>query len=128
MRDLAVIRSMTSKEGNHGRATYLLHTGYAPSGGVVHPGFGSIAATELGPEEFDLPHFVSIQGQSVGPSFLGVKYAPFIVSDPNRSPDNLASQVGADRLHRRLDLMTELETPFAREGAGQEVRNHQALY
>src|SRR5215472_13115357 len=26
MRDLAVIRSMTSREGNHGRATYLLHT------------------------------------------------------------------------------------------------------
>src|SRR5262249_12940398 len=38
--DLAIIRSMTSKEGNHGRATYLLHTGYAPSGGIVHPGIG----------------------------------------------------------------------------------------
>src|SRR5580765_967894 len=42
--ELAVIRSMTSREGNHGRATYLLHTGYAPSGGIVHPGFGSIVA------------------------------------------------------------------------------------
>src|SRR5262249_26965092 len=28
MGELAVIRSMTSKEGNHGRATYLLHTSY----------------------------------------------------------------------------------------------------
>src|SRR2546421_53772 len=26
MNDLALIRSMTSAEGNHGRATYLLHT------------------------------------------------------------------------------------------------------
>src|SRR5437588_6226571 len=26
LNELAVIRSMTSKEGNHGRATYLLHT------------------------------------------------------------------------------------------------------
>src|SRR5438874_8403227 len=41
MQDLAVIRSMTSKEGNHGRATYLLHTSYPPSGGIVHPGFGA---------------------------------------------------------------------------------------
>src|SRR5438445_1498997 len=32
MRDVAVIRSTTSREGNHGRATYLLHTGYPPSG------------------------------------------------------------------------------------------------
>ena len=29
-RELAIIRSMTTKEGNHGRATYLLQTGYAP--------------------------------------------------------------------------------------------------
>src|SRR5262245_63545094 len=28
MNELAVIRSMTSNEGNHGRATYLLHTSY----------------------------------------------------------------------------------------------------
>ncbi|HEV3205268.1 MAG TPA: DUF1501 domain-containing protein, partial [Gemmataceae bacterium] len=87
--DLAIIRSMTSTEGNHGRATYLLHTGYSPSGGIVHPGFGSVVANMLGREEFDLPTFVSIQGQSVGSSFLGVKYAPFVVSDPTRPPDNL---------------------------------------
>src|SRR5438045_564430 len=89
MSDVAVIRSMTSKEGNHGRATYLLHTSYPPSGGVVHPGVGSLVARELGPSDFDLPHFVSVQGASVGPSFLGVQYAPFVVSDPTRPPDNL---------------------------------------
>src|SRR5204862_3847342 len=44
MNELSVIRSMTSKEGNHGRATYLLHTSYPPSGGIVHPGFGSLVA------------------------------------------------------------------------------------
>ena len=48
MNELAVIRSMTSKEGNHGRATYLLHTSYPPSGGIVHPGFGSLVAQQLG--------------------------------------------------------------------------------
>src|SRR5262245_55114944 len=79
---LTILRTMTSKEGNHGRATYLLHTGYAPSGGIVHPGFGSIVASQLGPDDFDLPHFVSIQGQSVGSAFLGVPYAPFIITDP----------------------------------------------
>src|SRR5262249_51936200 len=77
--DLAIIRSMTSKEGNHGRAPYLLHTGSPPSGGIVHPGLGSLVAAELGPEDFDLPHFVSIQGPSVGSSFLGVRLAPFVV-------------------------------------------------
>jgi hypothetical protein len=127
-RDLAFIRSMTSKEGNHGRATYLLHTGYAPSGGVVHPGFGSVVASELGQADFDLPQFVSIQGESVGPSFLGVQYAPFVVVDPNRLPDNLAAPVPATRLQRRLSLLKEMEQPFARSGAGDQVRDHEALY
>ena len=128
MNEFAVIRSMTSKEGNHGRATYLLHTGYSPSGGVVHPGIGSIVANELGSQDFDLPHFVSIQGQSIGPSFLGVQYAPFVVSEPNRPPDNLATPVAGRRLERRLGLLDELEGSFARSGAAEQVRDHQALY
>jgi hypothetical protein len=128
MGDAAVIRSMTSKEGNHGRATYLLHTSYPPSGGITHPGFGSLVAQQIGDESFDLPLVVSISGQSVGPSFLGVRYAPFVVTDPNQPPDNLALPVSQDRLTRRLGLMKELEAPLARTGAGPLVREHQALY
>jgi hypothetical protein len=128
MNELAIIRSMTSREGNHGRATYLLHTSYPPSGGIVHPSFGSLVAQQLGEEAFDLPHFVSISGQSIGPSFLGVRYAPFIVTDPNQPPDNLAAPVTKDRMERRLDLIKELEAPQARTGAAPLVKDHQALY
>jgi hypothetical protein len=128
MKDLAVIRSMTSKEGNHGRATYLLHTSYPPSGGIVHPGFGSTVAREIGPADFDLPGFVSISGPSVGPSFLGVRYAPFLVTDPNKPPDNLSLPVPPSRLERRLGLLKELEAPLARTGAAPLVRDHQTLY
>src|SRR5207249_6192814 len=39
MKDIAVIRSMTNKEGEHQRATYQLHTGYVPSGSVKYPSF-----------------------------------------------------------------------------------------
>ncbi len=126
--DFALIRSMTSKEGNHGRATYLLHTSYAPSGGIVHPGFGSTVSRELGPADFDLPHFVSISGPSVGPSYLGIRYAPFVISDPNQPPDNLPSPVPGSRLARRLDLLQELEAPLARTAAGPLVKDHQTLY
>ena len=37
---LAIIRSMTSKEGNHDRGQYLMHTGYAPSATLKHPSLG----------------------------------------------------------------------------------------
>jgi uncharacterized protein (DUF1501 family) len=128
MRELALVRSMTSAEGNHGRATYLLHTSYPPSGGIVHPGFGSLVAQQLGPAEFDLPLAVSISGQTVGSSFLGIKYSPFVVTDPNQSPDNLRVQVSSDRLDRRLGLLKELEVPLSRTGAAPLVREHQTLY
>src|SRR5258708_25709282 len=128
MNDLAIIRSMTSKEGNHGRATYLLHTSYPPSGGIVHPGFGSLVAQQLGAENFDLPNFVSISGQSVGPSFLGVRHAPFVVTDPNQPPDNLALPVSKERLNRRLELMKELEGPISKSGAAPLVKDHRTLY
>src|SRR5947209_8052864 len=128
MKDLAVIRSMTSKEGNHGRATYLLHTSYAPSGGIVHPGIGSVVASEIGHPESDMPNFVAISGQSIGPSFLGVRNAPFIVTDPNRPPDNLATPVATPRLDRRLELLKELEAPQLRTAAAPLVKDHQTLY
>jgi uncharacterized protein (DUF1501 family) len=128
MKEFAVIRSMTSKEGNHGRATYLLHTSYPPSGGIVHPGIGSIVSSEIGPAQFDLPNFVAISGQSVGPSFLGVKHAPFVVTDPNRPPDNLAAPVAGERLNRRLELLRDLEKPQLKTPAAPLVRDHQTLY
>src|SRR5262245_58973852 len=65
MKEVALIRSMTSLEGNHGRATYLLHTSYAPSGGIVHPGIGSQVGHELGRSDSDLPPVVAISGQSL---------------------------------------------------------------
>src|SRR5215472_10155206 len=39
MKDIALVRSMTNKEGEHQRAAYQLHTGYAPAGGIKHPSF-----------------------------------------------------------------------------------------
>src|SRR5438552_14783886 len=36
MKDVALVRSLTSKEAEHVRANYQLHTGYLPGGGLKH--------------------------------------------------------------------------------------------
>src|SRR5579859_2900132 len=41
-KDLGIIRSMSTKEGEHGRATQLLHTGQLPSEAVAYPAIGSL--------------------------------------------------------------------------------------
>ena len=68
---LAVIRSMTSKEGNHNRARYLVHTGYAPQGSMKHPGLGAPVASHSVDVDFDLPHFITIGFPSYGGGALG---------------------------------------------------------
>jgi hypothetical protein len=132
MRDIALIRSMTNKEGEHQRATYQLHTGYIPAGGIKHPSIGSLVAAELGPEKFDLPHFVSIGARiaAVGAGFLGTTYAPFSVANPTQMPSNatLPRNVGDGRYTRRLELLLDLEEDFAKAGGQKSVEDHQALY
>jgi hypothetical protein len=133
MKDIALIRSMTNKEGEHLRATYQLHTGYIPAASVKYPALGSIVASELGPPDFDLPHFVSIGGgrfDALGSGFLGMSVAPFVVQNPTQMPANvqLPAGVTSQRFGRRFDLLKDLEQDFAETGGGPRVRDHKALY
>jgi hypothetical protein len=135
MGDLALIRSMTNKEGNHQRATYQLHTGYAPTGTVRHPNFGSVTAAELGDPESDLPNFVTVGPgggfANVGAGLLGPAYEPFQVANPLQPPANVSLPVAADRFERRLALMPQLEAAgFGGSGAGggDRVSEHRTLY
>lgn len=115
MRRFALIRSMTSKEGNHSRARTLVHTAYPPEATVKHPTFGSAISAERGPKEFDLPNFVSVGPQQDGPAFLGPAHNPFNVNDPNRPVENITyhDSVGRDRTERRLELLAEQQRDFA---------------
>jgi hypothetical protein len=132
MRDIALVRSVTNKEGAHPRAVYQLHTGYIPTAAVKYPTFGSVAAKELSDPELDLPSFVAVSGRrgNPGAGFLGMQYAPFVVGDPNRLPQNVErpADVTAERFERRLGLLKQVDEDFARAGARQPVADHQAVY
>jgi len=127
MNDIAVIRSMTNKEGNHQRASYQMHTGYVPSGSVKHPALGSCLAKELALPESELPSVVSI-GPTVGAGFLGVDYEPFNVAQAGQLPQNIASPVPSGRFNRRLGLLDQLEGEFSAKGGKVVVENHKSIY
>src|SRR5262245_44144013 len=57
---ITVVRSMTSKEGEHGLATYFAHAGYPSRGPIQYPTFGALVAKEAGAEDAELPGFVSV--------------------------------------------------------------------
>jgi uncharacterized protein (DUF1501 family) len=132
MQDIALVRSLTNREGEHQRATYQLHTGYVPSGSIRHPSLGAIVASQIASREFDLPHFVSVGNRftTIGSGFLGMQFAPFVVANATQMPNNaeLPGGVNEARFTRRLDLMRDLEQDFAASGGQARVTEHGALY
>jgi hypothetical protein len=154
---LAVVRSVSTKEGDHGRATYFVRTGNLPVGGIEFPTFGAVAAKELtpalpSPAAAGLPPFVSIAPQRVlaptafGPGFLGPQYAPLLVADgqgtaagqPNGAPaadgqlrvQDLGHYGGITqrRADERIALLRDLETDFLSERPGLTADSHKAAY
>ena len=62
-KELAVLRGMSTKEGDHGRATYLMRTGQLPFGALQYPTAGSLISKELGDANSEIPNFVSVAPQ-----------------------------------------------------------------
>ena len=81
MKDMAILRGMSTGDGNHQTASYLMHTGFRKgSGGVVHPSLGAIVSHDLGHPDSDMPNFVAV-GTAPSSGYLGPKYSPLIVRD-----------------------------------------------
>src|SRR5271155_561656 len=91
MDKMALIRSMSTKEADHGRATYQMRTGHLPGGPVQFPTIGSLFSKEMEQPGAELPNFVSIapyrffSPAAYGPGFLGPQYAPMIVGESQQS-------------------------------------------
>ncbi|MEW4453729.1 DUF1501 domain-containing protein [Bremerella sp. JC817] len=119
----AVIRSMTTREGDHRRAVHLARTGYVPQAGIDFPDFGALVASERFSAEAALPGFVSIappQRPAIANSgFLGNTAAPLVVGEMAKSIDDLTVRdlepFAAWRSHdqrRRVDLLQEMNQEF----------------
>jgi Protein of unknown function (DUF1501) len=151
MHDIAIIRGMTSREGDHGRGTFLMHTGFLPQGPIQYPTFGSLMSKELGRTDNPLPNFVSVAPYRIfnqaayAPGFLGPMYAPLLVGDqtgrgfnpnqPNAYEQDLRVQdlappdgVGADQLNSRINLLQEMEREFVARHPGVSPQSHQTAY
>ncbi|HEX6960680.1 MAG TPA: DUF1501 domain-containing protein [Lacipirellula sp.] len=130
MDELAIIRSMTSKEGNHQRATYLLHHGYPPMASVKHPSLGANVADHVGAAASELPSFVQIGGRlpnAGGGGFLGIDYDPLILQSATRPPQDTKPLVDRNRYARRLQLLESMQGDFASAGGAQVVADQQKL-
>src|SRR5947209_13304085 len=115
MQHAAVIRSMNTPEGGHARAKYYMHTGYREGiGGLTYPSLGALASAELGRDGFPLPNFVSVGNNAYGAGFLGARHQPLVVNDADRWVANLTPLDDMHQFGKRVSLLEELLSGFAR--------------
>lgn len=142
MQHFAVVRSMSTREGDHGRATFHLRTGKVPQGPIEFPTLGSLVAKERDDHLADLPSYVSITPRGIGEAalsagFLGPRFAPLIVGGQDGGGERQSLQVtnlappdgiSHDRVGERLAFLQEMGTEFlaSREGLG--TSSHQDAY
>ena len=124
MRHLAIIRSLSTTEGDHMRGRQLMHTAYTPNPAIPFPSLGAVAAKLIpdtpGYQAVSLPAYIGVGGAADGPGFLGMNYAPFTVQNPGTPPENIRApqSLGTsaedvnDRVRRRQRLFYELEDQF----------------
>lgn len=147
---LAVLRGMSTKEGDHFRGTYLMRTGQLPSAaGIQFPSIGALLSKELGDPRAELPNFVSIAPQrffsadAFGPGFLGPIHAPLIVGE-NRNFNNVATgnidellkvadltrpaKIDGETAGQRLDMLREIQEDFAVTRSGEMQKSNAAAY
>jgi hypothetical protein len=141
---LAIVRTMTAKEGDHSRATYLGHTGQLPVGPLKYPTMGSFLSKQLGDDSSELPAFVSVaptrffSPDAYGPGFLGSRYAPLVVGemtgfgqrDVQLSVENLKSpgDVPMDRFGKRLALLDAVNSGYVGGNEAAPVKSHRVAY
>jgi hypothetical protein len=119
---------MSTREADHMRGRYYLHTGYVPNPNIEHPSYGSVVSHELisSIPELDIPPFVSIGSPSVGPGFLGATYAPFVVNS-NGTVRDLDMGIEPNRVNQRLQMLKTIEDKFIKENRGEYANDHAKL-
>lgn len=144
---IAVVRSMETREGDHGRATFHLRTGNLPQGAIQFPVLGSLIANEQHSSS-DLPGFVSITPQrllapeAISAGFLGPRFAPLMVGNEAQTlfqADNgngslkvkdldLPKEVDSLRCQERLSLLDDFTQDFTKTHPGLGTSGHKAAY
>lgn len=132
---LALLRGVSTKEGDHGRGTYLMHTGRPPQGPIRYPAVGAMLGKELGDAASGVPSYVSVSPfRAFNPAafssgFLGPRYSPLTVAAMDQPQatnatdesgyarlqvDDLAppGDVSPSRFQTRLELWRSLQEKF----------------
>ena len=120
MHHLALVRSVNTKENDHGKGRVCMTTGRRPEPASQYPHLGAVGAKMLAPEKLPLPGHVHISsggsgGSASNAAFLGPRYASIALGngEPPRNttrPEGLSEEADL----RRMAFRRSVNDHFAR--------------
>ncbi len=141
---LAILRGVSTKEGDHQRGTVLMRTGHVPGGPVSYPSIGCSLSKSLGSTDVALPSYVTIAPgpfaqTAIRPGFLGPKYAATSVAPLGPPSDQDFAELKVEFLDRaagipdhrsraRIELWRKMQDDFLRGRGAPNVITHDTTY
>ncbi len=132
----SIIRSLNTKNGDHGGASELMLRGRRDDATVHYPDLGAMIARELGRADSKVPDYVAFYSETEGrrsslqgPGFLGSRYAPIqLFEDPIPADLRRLADVSVEDLQDRERLRKLLSQRFARNRESGTVSSHNTAY
>jgi len=99
MHKLALVRGINTKENDHGKGSYIMHTGRRQEPANEYPHLGSVCSKLLTEDKNPLPGYLNITPNGAGAqnskdaAYLGPRYGSVSISD-GKAPANLEKPAG----------------------------------
>jgi hypothetical protein len=136
MKDTCIIRSLNTRNGDHGGGAKVMMRGRAGEAAIDYPDLGAVLARELGRDDSPVPDYVSYyfategRGMAPGnPGFLGARYGSMDLYS-SMIPENIRRPSGISEQdhHARAELRTLLSSRFEQGRTSPSVESHQQAY
>ncbi len=136
LKQICLIRSLNTKNADHGAAAELMMRGRTDEASLRYPDIGAILARELARADSKVPDYVSFYTATEGrefakltPSFLGARYAPMKIME-NMIPANLkrAANITEEDHFARAQLQEMLNGRFMEGRDIAPVKSHAQAY
>jgi hypothetical protein len=135
LKDTAIIRSLNTRNADHGSAAKIMMRGRMSEAGIDYPDLGAVMSREMGLEGSQVPDYVSFytatEGRGMAPGhagFLGARYGSMDLTT-SMIPENIRRVQISDLDHReRAELRNQLSGMFERGRTSGSMESHNQAY
>jgi hypothetical protein len=135
LKDTCIIRSLNTRNADHGSAARIMMRGRMGEPSVDYPDLGAVMAREMGLEGSQVPDYVSFYTATEGrnmspgsPGFLGARFGSMDLTT-SMVPENIRRAGVSDQDHReRAELRNQLSDMFERGRTSASMESHGQAY